>query len=124
MALIADFMLVWLSAPRMLAAGAAHPHRSALSKFLASCPDNAFQAGGAALPPGPVWTEAERGPGAHTAAPLCQLPPVQALCRMPSVGPVPWSREVPAGGACSSCRQRCDHWGWPRVCSHVTPSVN
>jgi len=43
MALIADFMLVWLSAPRLVPAGAAPVHRTGFSKFLASCPDNAFQ---------------------------------------------------------------------------------
>ena len=53
MALIADFMLVWLSAPRVMAAGAAPAHRSAISKFLAACPDNAFQAGSAAPPSQP-----------------------------------------------------------------------
>ncbi len=44
MALIADTMLVWLPAPRAtLSTKAAAVNQSALSKWLKSCPDNAFQ---------------------------------------------------------------------------------
>ena len=46
MALIADTMLVWLPAPRAtLSTKAVSVNQSALSKWLKSCPDNAFQVG-------------------------------------------------------------------------------
>ena len=43
MALIADFMLVWLPAPTLSYAPATVKKQSGLAKFIASCPDNAFQ---------------------------------------------------------------------------------
>jgi hypothetical protein len=45
MAIIADFMLVWLPAPTMSFSSAASCKTSPnlLSRFLACCPDNAFQ---------------------------------------------------------------------------------
>ena len=52
MALIADFMLVWLSAPRLMAAGAVPTRKNAISKFFAGCPDNAFQVRAGAGAPG------------------------------------------------------------------------
>lgn len=49
MALIADFMLVWLPAPTFAAgAGAAKKTPNALARIFAGCPDNAFQK----VPPG------------------------------------------------------------------------
>ena len=58
MAIIADFMLTWLPAPTLplspkLAAGSS----SALARFLAGCPDNAFQMATAAR----TFTLAQRG---------------------------------------------------------------
>ena len=45
MAIIADFMLVWLPAPTMSFATAASckTPQNALTRFFACCPDNAFQ---------------------------------------------------------------------------------
>ena len=45
MAIIADFMLVWLPAPTMSFASAAQckTPRNALTRFFSCCPDNAFQ---------------------------------------------------------------------------------
>jgi len=50
MALIADFMLVWLPAPTFAAGGAAAASKApnALARIFAGCPDNAFQK----VPPG------------------------------------------------------------------------
>ncbi len=46
MAIIADTMLVWLPAPRAsFSTKAAAVNQSAMSKWLKSCPDNAFQVG-------------------------------------------------------------------------------
>ena len=45
MALIADFMLVWLPAPTLsFAAQQSAGTQSRLQRFMRSCPDNAFQA--------------------------------------------------------------------------------
>jgi len=60
MAIIADFMLVWLPAPtfapaRMAAANAAQ--KGAVAKFFATCPDNAFQVVPYGAEP---WTVAQR----------------------------------------------------------------
>lgn len=59
MALIADFMLVWLSAPRLqLSRTAISPKvGNAVSKFFAGCPDNAFQVLPAGAQP---WSLAQR----------------------------------------------------------------
>lgn len=43
MALVADFMLVWLPAPTLSFAPKLAVKRNAVSAFLASCPENAFQ---------------------------------------------------------------------------------
>ena len=43
MALIADFMLVWLPAPTLSYAAKKAGKQGKLASFLASCPDNAFQ---------------------------------------------------------------------------------
>ncbi len=43
MALIADFMLVWLPAPTLSYAAKRAGKQGRLGSFLASCPDNAFQ---------------------------------------------------------------------------------
>lgn len=43
MALLADFMLVWLPAPTIPLHGPATQQANALQRFLDSCPDNAFQ---------------------------------------------------------------------------------
>ena len=44
MALIADFMLVWLPAPTLSFAGAqSSKSQGRFNRFMASCPDNAFQ---------------------------------------------------------------------------------
>ena len=43
MALIADFMLVWLPAPTLSYAAKKAGRQGKLGSFLASCPDNAFQ---------------------------------------------------------------------------------
>jgi hypothetical protein len=48
MALVADFMLVWLPAPTLSFAAKAAPSANPLLRFLASCPENAFQK----VPPG------------------------------------------------------------------------
>lgn len=51
MALVADFMLVWLPAPTLsfaASSAAAKVKQGAVAKFLASCPENAFQK----VPPG------------------------------------------------------------------------
>ncbi|KAK9816542.1 hypothetical protein WJX72_001744 [[Myrmecia] bisecta] len=48
MALAADFMLVWLPAPRATFGAAAPRKQNALSTFLSNCPDNSFQV----VPPG------------------------------------------------------------------------
>ena len=48
MALVADFMLVWLPAPTLSYAARAAPSSNALLRFLATCPENAFQK----VPPG------------------------------------------------------------------------
>jgi hypothetical protein len=48
MALVADFMLVWLPAPTLSYAARAAPPSNALLRFLATCPENAFQK----VPPG------------------------------------------------------------------------
>ena len=47
MALIADFMLVWLPAPRaqLSTTAASTKAPSALAQFFKNCPDNAFQVG-------------------------------------------------------------------------------
>jgi hypothetical protein len=58
MALIADFMLTWLPAPTLrLAPTLAAGSSSALARFLAGCPDNAFQMATAAR----TFTLAQRG---------------------------------------------------------------
>ncbi|KAK9821760.1 hypothetical protein WJX81_005007 [Elliptochloris bilobata] len=43
MALVADFMLVWLPAPTLSFAARSSAKRGGLAAFLASCPENAFQ---------------------------------------------------------------------------------
>eukprot|EP00884_Botryococcus_braunii_P016583 jgi/Botrbrau1/3608/Bobra.0204s0005.1 len=43
MALVADFMLVWLPAPTLSYAPRTTAKQNALQRFLASCPENAFQ---------------------------------------------------------------------------------
>ena len=58
MALVADFMLVWLPAPTLSFAPKAAAKRNAVSAFLASCPENAFQKVPAGYKP---FTVAQRG---------------------------------------------------------------
>lgn len=48
MAIIADFMLTWLPAPTLSYAPRAAKAGNSISRFFASCPDNAFQK----VPPG------------------------------------------------------------------------
>ena len=56
MAIIADFMLVWLPAPTMsfATATACKTPQNALARFFSCCPDNAFQK----VPKGALWTVA------------------------------------------------------------------
>lgn len=56
MALIADFMLVWLPAPSLQLGGGAAASSNSVSRFFRSCPDNAFQV----TPPGVQWSIAQR----------------------------------------------------------------
>ena len=43
MALIADFMLVWLPAPTVALRPGVASNASAVARFFYNCPDNAFQ---------------------------------------------------------------------------------
>ena len=43
MAIVADFMLVWLPAPTVSLQPALAVNAGALAKFFHNCPDNAFQ---------------------------------------------------------------------------------
>ena len=58
MALVADFMLVWLPAPTLSFAPKSAAKQGALAAFLASCPENAFQKVPAGYKP---FTVAQRG---------------------------------------------------------------
>jgi hypothetical protein len=67
MAIIADFMLVWLPAPTMSFAGAAAARKAGLfdvfGRIFAGCPDNAFQK----VQPGmPTFTLLQVGSVAHS----------------------------------------------------------
>ena len=51
MAILADFMLVWLPAPTVGLSPALAKSASGFAKFLAACPDNAFQVSPTQTPP-------------------------------------------------------------------------